>query len=89
MKITADDEKLFVGDYCGHLKLISLVDGHVIKHFSKIHDYWITGIMITVDQKFFFTSSENGVLKQWNYEDNTLVRDHGKITDNGIWSLCL
>ena len=89
MKITADGEKLLVGDSTGHLKLISLIDGEVIKDFGRAHDGCITGIMIPVDQKLFFTSSENGVLKQWNYEDNTLVRDHGKITNNYIRSLCL
>ncbi len=88
MKITADDEKLLVADFQNHLKLISSIEGEVIKDFGRVHDLQITGIVITVDQKFFFTSSSNGVLKQWNYENNTLVRDHGEI-NNSIWSLCL
>ena len=86
MKITVEDEKLLVGDCEGHLKLISSRDGKVIKRFGQVHDYEISGIMITVDQKFFFTSSKYGALKQWNYEDTTLVRDHGKI-NNFICSL--
>jgi WD40 repeat protein len=89
MKITADNDKLFVGDYGGKLKLISLRDGELIKDFGKALSHTITGIIITSDQRFFFTSSANGVLKQWNYKDNTLVRDYGQITDNQIWSLCL
>jgi hypothetical protein len=88
MKITADDEKLLVGDNSGHLKWISSRDGELIKHFGEAYYDWISGIVITADQKFFFTSSCNGQLKQWNYEDNTLVRDHGKI-NYLIWSMCL
>jgi WD40 repeat protein len=88
MKITADDEKLLVGDYKGHLNMISLRDGELIKDFGLIHGGGITGIVITADQKFFFTCSFDGVLKKWNYEDNTLVRDYGKITDGSL-SLCL
>jgi WD40 repeat protein len=86
MKITADGEKLLVGDIMGHLKLISSRDGEVIKDFGQAHDICITGIEITVNQKFFFTSSFDGELKQWNYEDNTLFRHHGKKT-NEIGSL--
>jgi WD40 repeat protein len=89
MKITADDEKLLVGDNCGHLKLTSLIDGEVIKNCGRFHHEYISGIKITVDQKFLFTSLYDGVLKQWNYEDNSSVRDHGQITDNYIVSLCL
>jgi hypothetical protein len=33
MKITADDEKLLVGDYGGSLRLISSTDGKLIKDF--------------------------------------------------------
>jgi WD40 repeat protein len=86
MKITAYGG-LLVGDGEGHLKLISSTDGRVIKDFGHVHDNWISGIVTTADQKFFFTSSFWGVLKQWNHEDNTLVRDHGKIK-NSIYSLC-
>jgi hypothetical protein len=89
MKIMADDEKLLVEDTKGHLKLISLTDGEVIKDYGRVHGHEITVIMITEDQKFFFTSSVGGVLKQWNYEDNTFVKDHAKITSNYISSLCL
>ena len=82
MKITADGGKLLVGDYDGNLKLISISrDGGLIKDFLRPHNNYITGITVTLDQKFFFTSSDDGVLKQWNYEDNTMVKDHGKITD--------
>jgi WD40 repeat protein len=77
MKITADDEKLLVGDNKGYLKLISSRDGKLIKQTGRAHEDWISGIMVTKDWKFFFTSSYGGGLKQWNYEDNTLVIDHG------------
>jgi hypothetical protein len=49
MKITADGEKLLVGDFRGHLKLTSLTDGKVIKNFGKCHGRGISGIMITMD----------------------------------------
>jgi WD40 repeat protein len=88
MKITADGEELLVGDNGYHLKLISSRNGHLIKDFGRAHSKPITGIVITVDQKFWFTSSEYGILKQWNCRDNTLVRKHGKKTDR-IYSLCL
>ena len=88
MKITADGEKLLFGDSSGQLKLISSEDGQEIKDFGRAHNYPITGIVITMDQKFFFTSSSDGVLKQWNYKDRTLLRDYGEIIDE-ICSLCL
>jgi WD40 repeat protein len=88
MKITADGEKLLVGGDRGDLQLRSSRDGKVIKDFGRAHWSWITGIIITLDQKFWFSSSSDGVLKQWNYKDNTLARDHGEIT-NPIYSLCL
>ena len=87
MKITADGEKMLLGYDKGYLLLISLRNGKVIKDFGKVHSSATTGIMITEHQKFFFTSTEIGEFKQWNYEDNTLVRDHGEFTDP-IVSLC-
>ncbi len=54
-------------------------DGELIKDFEMVHENGITGIIMSEDWKFFFTSSAFGVLKQWNYEDNTLVGDHEKI----------
>jgi hypothetical protein len=80
---------LLVGDNLGHMKLISARDGELIQDLGKVHDDQITGIMRTADKKFFFTSTFDGKLKQWNYEDNTLIRDHGKIMNTRIWSLCL
>jgi hypothetical protein len=62
MKITADGENLLVGDYRGHLKLISSRDGKVNKRFRRVYDGEISGIMITADQKIFFTSTGHGVL---------------------------
>jgi WD40 repeat protein len=89
MKITADEKKLLVEDNLGHLKLLSLRNGELIKDYGCLFAVGgITGIVITADQKFLFTSSSDNVLKQWNYEDITLVRDYGKIT-NKISSLCI
>jgi hypothetical protein len=49
MKISADDEKLLVGDRGGHLKLISSRDGELIKDFGRVHEGDISGIMLTAD----------------------------------------
>jgi hypothetical protein len=76
MKISADEETLFLGDHAGRLKLMSLTDGTIIKDWGKIHDGRMTGIVKTADEKFLFTSSSSGILKQWNYGEKTLVRDH-------------
>jgi hypothetical protein len=57
MKITANGEKLLVGYADGYLKLMSSICGEVIKDFGKIHESAISGIVITVNQKFFFTCS--------------------------------
>jgi hypothetical protein len=67
--------------------LISFTDGKAIKRYGKIQDAGITGIVITADEKFLFTCSVRGILKQWNYGDMTLVREYRKIAD-GIYSLC-
>ena len=87
IKITADDGKLLLGDTGGNFRMLSSRSGLLLKDFGVIHSS-ITGIMITSDKKFFFTSSADGELRQWNYIDNTLVRDHGKIAGD-ILSLCL
>jgi WD40 repeat protein len=88
IKITADDEGLLVGNDCGHLKLVSSRDGELIKDFGQAHDDYISGIVRTGDHKFFLTSSRDRKLKQWNYEDNTFLGNHGEII-NYIASLCL
>ena len=38
MKISADEQKLILGDWDGNLKLMSLTDVTTIKHFGQIHD---------------------------------------------------
>jgi WD40 repeat protein len=67
MNITADSEKLLFGDFIGNMKLISSRDGKLIKDLGKVHDGITSGIVITEDEKFIFTSSMDRVLKQWNY----------------------
>jgi hypothetical protein len=57
MKISGDQDKLFIGDLFGNLRLMSLADGTLIKDFGKSHDGEITRIVITLDEKFFLTSS--------------------------------
>jgi hypothetical protein len=59
----------------------------LIKIIGKMHDKAITGMMITADQKFLFESSYDEVLKQRNYEDKTLVKDYGRISNDLIISL--
>jgi hypothetical protein len=86
MKITADGEKLLVGDYRGHLILISSRDAEVFNDFGRALPNPVTGIMTTADEKFFFTASYDGVLIQWNYGDYTLAIDHGKIANIPIAS---
>jgi hypothetical protein len=68
---------LFVGDSSGHLKLISLADGTTIKDFGQIQSdgFGLTGVVITIDGKFFFGATGGGELRQWNYQDLNLVRD--------------
>jgi hypothetical protein len=88
MKISADGKKLLVGGSSGDLELISITDWEKIKGFWKILNLRVRGIVITADEKFFFVYSLYGRFRQWNYEDGTLVRDYGEITDN-IHSLCI
>jgi WD40 repeat protein len=66
MKIAADGDRLLVGDAAGSLGLVSSRDGYTIKDFGYVHPSWISGIMMSVEEKFFFTSSNDGVLKQWS-----------------------
>jgi WD40 repeat protein len=88
MKISADEKNLFLRDGSNRLRLISLTDGTTTKDFGRIHDHLISGIVVTADEKFFFTSSVDGKLIQWNYGDTSLVRVYKQIT-GGIISLCL
>jgi WD40 repeat protein len=78
MKSSADSKNLFIGDMSGYLRLMSLTNGKTITDFGWIHDYGIAGIVTTVDEKFFYTCCEQGFLKQWTYEDTTLVRYYGR-----------
>jgi hypothetical protein len=100
IKITTDGKKMLLGHDRGHLKLISLTGGELLKDFGKVFDDEITGIVIKSDKKFFFTSSISGELKQWNYKGTligdygriakgTFIGDFGKITDHPILCLCL
>jgi hypothetical protein len=88
MKISADGEKLFISDDNGNLKLISLIDATIIRDFGKVCDHEISGIVITVDERFFFTSTVDGRLIQWNYGNTSFFRQYRRIT-GGISSLCL
>ena len=88
MKLTVDSKKLIVGDHSGFMKLISAKDGELIKDFGQAHKEMITDIVITVDHKYFFTSSIDGSLKQWNYKNNTLYKDHANLIRDGICHLC-
>jgi hypothetical protein len=81
IRITVDDQKMLVGGERGELKLISFINGKVIKDFDEVHDTLILGIRITEDQKFYLTSSTDRRLQQWNNEDKTLFKDHRKLTD--------
>jgi hypothetical protein len=60
---------LLVGDAAGHLTLISSINGEVTKNFGRLHDGYIGGLIVTLDQKFFFSASSAGELKQWNAQD--------------------
>jgi WD40 repeat protein len=88
MQITAKGKKLLVGDFGGFLKLISSRDGAVIKDFGRAHSENITGIVISADQRYFFTSSLDGKLIQWDCKNNTLFKDHGYQIRDGINYLC-
>jgi hypothetical protein len=76
MKMSADEERLFLGDGGGDFKLMSLKDGTTIKDLSYSYNP-VAGIVTTEDEKFLFTSTIDGVLKKWNYKDANLVRDYG------------
>ena len=88
MKLTVDSKKLLVGDWSGFMKLISAIDGELIKDFGRAHSGMITEILITVDHKYFFTSSLDECLKQWNYKNNTLYKAHRNLITDGISSIC-
>jgi hypothetical protein len=36
--MSADEQKVLLGDRDGNLKLMTLIDGTIIQDFSKIHD---------------------------------------------------
>jgi WD40 repeat protein len=87
LKITADGEKLLVGDQKGGFRLLSQTDGTEIDQIGFGHDGSVNAIAITSDQKFWFTSTGEGTLEQWDSKENSSFKDHGKIADS-ISSLC-
>jgi WD40 repeat protein len=80
MRFSAYQEKFLYADFKCCLKLMSLPGLKTIKDFGEIHDDNINGLVFTADEKFFFSSSWDGGLKQWNYKDQTLVKDYRKMT---------
>jgi WD40 repeat protein len=53
--------------------------------FGKCHDYWITCIAISGDDRVLFSGSRNGDLKKWDmWKGNTLVKFWGKAHDSDI-----
>ena len=67
---------------------MSLIDGRIVEDLGKERTSRVTGILITGDGKWILRSSVDGMLKQWNYEDMTVVRKYGSKTDR-IMAMCL
>lgn len=61
----------------------------MIKDIGKMDFKAISGKVITADQKFLFTSSYDEELKQRNYQDKTLVKEYGRISNVFIEKLCI
>ena len=89
--MTLDNENLFVSDSEYKLKLIKLSDGSIIEDFGNIHDcdndFSRQSTVLTTGGQFFFTTSENGHLKQFCVHNRTLIQDFGKIA-NKIRYIC-
>ena len=99
MAVTYDSKFLFV---CGCSDYI-LNDNDVVKctlkqidiHSQKvIHDYEETdqniGLMATTrDNRYLFTFTEKGHIKQWDIKEQTLYKDHGKAHKKRIQSIVI
>lgn len=54
--------------------------------YSNTNRY-IGGLCCTPDNKHVLTSGKMGILKQWSIEDNSLVKDYGKVHDWAVVAL--
>lgn len=93
--VLPDGKRAIVGGYGGHLAMVSLVDGHVLRRYPKL-EREIAQIAIHPDNKSFFTASGgilgqsvgDGVLTRWPLDgDVPLLRYPGP--KGNLWGLSI
>ena len=81
MVLAKNDRFLFVASNI-YMKVISAINGNLIKDFQEIHCTMIKSIVLTENNKYQFSSDSSGVLKQWCTRKMGLVKDHEIICDD-------
>jgi WD40 repeat protein len=92
MALTKDDKWLFLGsDMPGHVKQIFLggETPECVKDFGNIHHDGINAMCVSFDNRFLFTTSYDGVLKQISVAGQAVVKDFGQVHYSGIESIVI
>jgi hypothetical protein len=99
IKVSLDGTKLFTSDTFGNLKFFGIaVEGGpwgqgvglcLKKDFGPVDSGINYSMALTDDGQFLFTSDSGGCLKKFSIEDESLVKDYGKICEGGILAIAI
>ena len=90
---TADSQYLYMGQGIpysnggGELKQFDIKEGRVYTDFGQIHSKSIDSIVVTNDNEYVFTGSQDYTMKQLSILQEEVIKDYGKIHNNGICSI--
>lgn len=84
MKITDDDKVLIIADFNGDIRWFNIKRGIWLKKNSSFHKKPIWAIDLSYNSRFLLTSDTGGHVKQIFAKSGQLVKDYGKIHDQGV-----
>jgi myo-inositol-hexaphosphate 3-phosphohydrolase len=81
-----ENSYFFLSDLTGHLLQYKMSERDLkLDHdYQQIHKGGIRSLACTKDAKYLFTTEYNGIMKQWNYKDKSMVKYYGNIHACGI-----
>jgi WD40 repeat protein len=74
LAISQDGKTIASGDGAGHIKLWDLGSGSNLHDFAA-HDFWISSLAFSKDQKHLVSCSRDMYLRKWNIEDKSLEKE--------------
>jgi len=85
MCINPDRTYLFITNKYGFLTqwtIVNIEEVAISKDYGKCHDNEI--LSMDVNSKYVVTGDASGVLKQWDYHNEILLKDYGEVHESAI-----